>query len=70
MNQMIEDKPLTATELIERIELETKSRIDDPNGSARDMLFGALARMMDPRSHDSRDDSAAGVMLRENAQPK
>lgn len=61
-----------ASDLIERMEQETGSRIDSNNGDnlAIAGLLGALARIMGKSSHDERDDVAAGVVIRHQMTPE
>lgn len=60
----------TANELIERAELETGVRVDDPDDPrACYVLLGAVARMMGKSKLDQRDDFAAGMLIA-NDKPK
>ncbi len=60
-----------ANDLIERLERETGQRIDSKDGDNLAMagLFGALARAMGTNPHQSRDDVAAGVVIRHQMTP-
>ena len=63
-----------ASKLIERLERETGQRIDDNNGDNRAMdgLLGAMARILgeSPPSYRTRDDVAAGFLIRHQASPE
>ena len=61
-------------DLIERLEKETKCRVDDNNGENHAMngLFGAVARLMGkaPRNCQPCDDVAVGVLIRHQMSPQ
>jgi hypothetical protein len=68
---MPEHHPISAAELIDRMERETGSRVDANNGDnpAIAGLFGALARALGQSQHREQDDVAAGVLIRHQMTP-
>jgi hypothetical protein len=61
-----------ASDLIERCEKETGQRVDDPNGNAMTMLFGALARQLNEGQTNltGRDDYAIGALVQHQMSPE
>ena len=60
-----------ANNLIERLELETEQRIDDPDSTAMLGLLGAMSRKLgeSPATYTESEDVAAGIMIAEQMRP-